>query len=216
MPAELRAGAAAPTPEELAAWQSSTRAADVLAAQGARPMDAAAAEEFYLRTFARAAVDVNGIRGGEATLQKTVLPVEAEANVSIRLAPGQDAEAIDGASSGCCALAARRAPSSRSSAGRPTARASSRPPPPRSGSRSTRSSARSACGRCSCEPAARSRSSRPSPESGIPVILTGFDVPEGNIHAPNERLLVRYVPLGVAAARETLVALLPAKRRLDD
>jgi hypothetical protein len=44
-------------------------------------------------------------------------------------------------------------------------------------------------------------------ERGIPVILTGFDLPEGNIHAPNERLLLEYVPLGIAAARETYLAL---------
>ncbi len=37
---------------------------------------------------------------------------------------------------------------------------------------------------------------------GIPTIVTGFDVPEGNIHSPNERLLAEYLPLGVAAARE--------------
>jgi acetylornithine deacetylase/succinyl-diaminopimelate desuccinylase-like protein len=43
-------------------------------------------------------------------------------------------------------------------------------------------------------------------DKGIPTILSGFDVPEGNIHSPNERLLVRYVPLGVAAARETLLS----------
>ena len=43
-------------------------------------------------------------------------------------------------------------------------------------------------------------------DKAIPSILSGFDVPEGNVHAPNERLLVRYLPLGVAAARETLLA----------
>ncbi len=43
-------------------------------------------------------------------------------------------------------------------------------------------------------------------EKGIPTILTGFANPGNNIHSPNERLLARYVPLGVAAARETLLA----------
>ena len=42
-------------------------------------------------------MDVNGLQGGEAVLQKTVLPVAAEANVSIRLAPGQDVEGISAA-----------------------------------------------------------------------------------------------------------------------
>jgi acetylornithine deacetylase/succinyl-diaminopimelate desuccinylase-like protein len=43
-------------------------------------------------------------------------------------------------------------------------------------------------------------------DRGIPAILTGFDLPGGNIHSPNERLLARYVPLGIAAARELLLA----------
>ena len=53
-----------------------------------------AAEEFYLRTFAEPALDVNGFESGSPHLQKTVLPVEAVANLSIRLAPGQKVEQI--------------------------------------------------------------------------------------------------------------------------
>ncbi|MGH3112817.1 MAG: peptidase M20, partial [Gaiellaceae bacterium] len=44
-------------------------------------------------------------------------------------------------------------------------------------------------------------------DKGIPTVLTGFALPGANIHSPNERLLARYIPLGVAAARETLLAL---------
>jgi hypothetical protein len=40
----------------------------------------------------------------------------------------------------------------------------------------------------------------------IPTVMTGFDVPEGNVHAPNERLLLSYIPIGIQAACETLVA----------
>ena len=58
------------------------------------PWTPRAAAEFYPRIYAGPAVDVNGLQGGEAVLQKTVLPVAAEANVSIRLAPGQDVEEI--------------------------------------------------------------------------------------------------------------------------
>jgi acetylornithine deacetylase/succinyl-diaminopimelate desuccinylase-like protein len=36
---------------------------------------------------------------------------------------------------------------------------------------------------------------------GIPTIITGFSLPDANIHSPNERLLVEYVPLGIEAAR---------------
>jgi len=39
-------------------------------------------------------------------------------------------------------------------------------------------------------------------DQGIPAIVTGFDLPNGNVHSPNERLLLEYLPLGVATARE--------------
>ena len=90
----LRVGRAVPTDEELAGWAELPAGADELAEQGARPKDARAAEDFYLRTFAEPAIDVNGIATGSPLLQKTVLPVEAVANVSIRLAPGQKVEEI--------------------------------------------------------------------------------------------------------------------------
>jgi hypothetical protein len=38
-------------------------------------------------------------------------------------------------------------------------------------------------------------------DRGIPTILSGFDLPEGNVHSPNERLLLRYIPLGVETSR---------------
>ncbi|TML50331.1 MAG: M20 family dipeptidase [Actinobacteria bacterium] len=95
LPEPLRAGLAPPTEEELSAWAHLTPGAEELAAQGARPLDAKAEEEFYLRTFAEPSLDVNGIEGGSSQLQKTVLPVEAHANLSIRLAPGQDPQQID-------------------------------------------------------------------------------------------------------------------------
>jgi acetylornithine deacetylase/succinyl-diaminopimelate desuccinylase-like protein len=41
---------------------------------------------------------------------------------------------------------------------------------------------------------------------GIPVVLTGFALPDSNIHSPNERILVEYLPLGIAAARELFLA----------
>jgi acetylornithine deacetylase/succinyl-diaminopimelate desuccinylase-like protein len=41
---------------------------------------------------------------------------------------------------------------------------------------------------------------------GIPAVVTGFDVPSGNIHAPNERMLLTHLALARAAARETFLA----------
>jgi acetylornithine deacetylase/succinyl-diaminopimelate desuccinylase-like protein len=206
VPEELRAGVVPPTDEELASWVELDPGADVLADAGAEPKDERAAEEFYARTFAEPAVDVNGVKGGEADLQKTVLPVAAEANVSIRLAPGQDVEAIGAAFERLLREAApagaeleierwSSAPAGLIPADAPAVQLAldafervlgRRPLLLRSG------------GTLPVVPALA--------DKGIPTILTGFSIPGDNIHSPNERLLVRYVPLGVAAARETLLA----------
>jgi acetylornithine deacetylase/succinyl-diaminopimelate desuccinylase-like protein len=90
LPDELRAGATRASEEELAAWTKLPPGAEQLGHYGATPIAPGAAEEFYLRTFADTSLDVNGIASGSPDLVKTVLPVEARANVSIRLAPGQD------------------------------------------------------------------------------------------------------------------------------
>ena len=44
-------------------------------------------------------------------------------------------------------------------------------------------------------------------EKGISTIITGFGLPDSNVHSPNERLLAENVPLGIAASRELLLAL---------
>jgi hypothetical protein len=36
---------------------------------------------------------------------------------------------------------------------------------------------------------------------GIPTIISGFSLPDANIHSPNERMLAEYIPLGITAAR---------------
>jgi acetylornithine deacetylase/succinyl-diaminopimelate desuccinylase-like protein len=206
-PDPLRVGAAPPSDSEVESWQELPAGSDVLAGEGARPADAAAAEEFYRRTLASAAVDVNGLAGGEPELQKTVLPVEAHANVSIRLAPGQDVEEVSkafgalihhGVPAGAdvevvrwswspAGLVPPDAPAVELAAVAFERALGRRPLLLRTG------------GTLPIVPALAAR--------GIPVILTGFDVPGGNIHSPNERLLARYVPLGIAAARELLISL---------
>ncbi len=90
LPAELRAGATPPTEEELEAWAQLPQGAEQLEHYGAVPIAPGATDEFYVRTFADTSLDVNGFASGSPDLIKTVLPVEARANVSIRLAPGQE------------------------------------------------------------------------------------------------------------------------------
>ena len=94
LPARSRAGMAAPPEEEVRGWGELAPGSELLEEGGARPSDPRAADEFYSRTWAEPSVTVNGVVGGEPLLQKTVLPVSAEANVSIRLAPGRDPDEI--------------------------------------------------------------------------------------------------------------------------
>jgi acetylornithine deacetylase/succinyl-diaminopimelate desuccinylase-like protein len=35
----------------------------------------------------------------------------------------------------------------------------------------------------------------------IPTVISGFSLPDSNIHAPNENIPARYIPLGIEAAR---------------
>ena len=207
LPDALRAGTVPPTAGELEDWRRLQPGAEVLAEQGARPADPRAAEEFYLRTFAEPSVDVHGLAGGSPHLQKTVLPVFAEANVSIRLAPGQDVETVapqverllrEAAPAGADVEVERWSDSPPGLVA-PESRAvqlaldaferalGKRPLLIRSG------------GTLPIVPALAAR--------GVPAILTGFDLPDGNVHAPNERLLLEYVPLGLRAARELYLAL---------
>jgi acetylornithine deacetylase/succinyl-diaminopimelate desuccinylase-like protein len=198
----LRAGLVPPTEDELAGWRELPAGADELADQGARPADSRAAEEFYLRTFGEPALDVNGFESGSPHLQKTVLPVEAVANLSIRLAPMQN---VDEIASELERLLRESAPAD---AALEIERWSSSPPglvPP--DSRAIQLGL-DAFERTVGRRPALIRSGGTLPivpalaDKGIPTIITGFGLPDSNVHSPNERLVADYLPLGIAAARE--------------
>jgi acetylornithine deacetylase/succinyl-diaminopimelate desuccinylase-like protein len=202
VPGPLRAGRAEVTEEEWADWASLTPGEQELSQLGARPADADAAGEFYLRTWGEPSVDVHGIAGGEAHLTKTVLPVFAEANVSIRLAPGQrvdeiapaferllrdsappgtdlEVQLMSSADPGLVAPDSRAIELGQDAFERSTG---ARPLLVRSG------------GTLPIVPALEHK--------GVPTIVTGFAIPGANAHAPNERLLLEYVPLGISSAEE--------------
>jgi acetylornithine deacetylase/succinyl-diaminopimelate desuccinylase-like protein len=202
LPDPLRTGLIPPTEEELSGWRSLTPGAQVLADQGARPADSGAAEAFYHRTWAEPSLDVNGLAGGSPFLQKTVIPALAEANLSIRLVAGQDPGEIfaaverllrEAAPAGADVELERMAssPAGLVAPGSPAIKLAqdaferalgTRPLLLRSG------------GSLPIVPALGDR--------GIPAVITGFALPESNVHSPNERLLLEYLPLGVGAARE--------------
>lgn len=201
---EFRAGTERPSDEELRHWQRLDSGADVLAREGAAPADGSAADAFYTRIFAETAVDVNGLVSGEPILQKTVLPVEARANISIRLAPGQDPEEISRRF-----VRTVRAAIPEGAEVDIERRAASPAVVVPADSESIRLALDAFEKTLGVRPVLmRSGGTLPVVaalvEAGIPAVVSGFDVPEGNVHAPNERLLVKYLPLGVAATEETL------------
>jgi acetylornithine deacetylase/succinyl-diaminopimelate desuccinylase-like protein len=203
----LRKGIAAPTVDELAGWKLLPVGADELGEQGARAKDASAADDFYLRTFAEPALDVNGIATGSPLLQKTVLPVEAIANVSIRLAPGQQVDEIapeverllrEAAPEGA-ELEVELWSSAQPGLVPPDARAVQLGLDAFEKALGTRPALIRSGGTLPIVPAFG--------DKGIPTVITGFGLPDSQIHSPNERLVAEYVPLGIAAARELYLAL---------
>jgi acetylornithine deacetylase/succinyl-diaminopimelate desuccinylase-like protein len=201
LPEPLRQGIRAPTPEELASWEALPAGADELALAGVAPRDPDAARDYYLRTFAEPALDVNGILGGSPVLEKTVLPVEAQANVSVRLAPGQDVDTIVAAFRELVVAAAPVGASLDVAL-----MSSARPGIVEPGSRAIALGADAFERALGVRPLLiRSGGTLPIvaalADRGIPAVITGFSLPDANIHSPNERLLVEYVDRGIAAAR---------------
>jgi acetylornithine deacetylase/succinyl-diaminopimelate desuccinylase-like protein len=206
LPEELHAGVVPPDDKELAGWAELPAGAEELAARGARPADSRAAEEFYVRTLAEPALDVNGIEGGSPHLVKTVLPVEAHANVSIRLAPSQDpaviAEAFEGLLRGAAPAGADV-----------DVQILATSPPVLIDSETQ-------AVQLALDAVERAVGARPVlvriggslpvmaaiAERRIPTVLTGFVLPDCNLHAPNERMQLDAVDQGIAAAREILTA----------
>ena len=191
LPEPLRAGIVSPSASELDGWKQLPAGDAEIAAAGSRPADAAAAQEFYLRTWAEPSVDVNGIAGGS---------VEAEANVSIRLVADQDPDVIIPAFERLLREAApagaevefevwSHAPPGLVPADAPAVRLGLdafeevlgvRPLLVRSGG---------------AIPLVSALASR-----GVATILTGFALNESNIHSPNERIPAGYLPLGIETA----------------
>ncbi len=213
VPEPLRAGIIRPGDEEIESWGVLEPGDEVLGAQGARPADARAAAEYYLRTGVEPAVDVHGVIGGEPRLQKTVIGVEAEANVSIRLVPGQDDKAIAAEMERMMREAAPEGADVEIEliASAPAALVQPDDPAIKLGQDAFERviGARPLLIRIGGSlPVMAALESKQ-----IPTILTGFDLPDGNIHSPNERFRVDHIALGVETAKElfrSLGALTPS------
>lgn len=200
LPGELRVGVVEPPEAETSSWESLPRGEDEIAAAGSHPADPAAAEEFYLRTWAEPSLDIHGIEGGSPVLQKTVIPVQAQANLSIRLVGNQDPTVISAALED---LLLKAAPTGAEVS---VTKLSSAPPG------QVPADARAiALGQDAFEEVLgirplliRTGGAIPLVSElaarGVPTILSGFSLNESNIHSPNERIPAAYLPLGIRTA----------------
>ncbi|MGL6279545.1 MAG: M20/M25/M40 family metallo-hydrolase [Gaiella sp.] len=204
VPEPLREGVVAPRDDETSGWQALPVGAAELEAAGATPADARAAAEFYLRTWAEPSVDVHGILGGSPTLQKTLVPVEAEANLSIRLVGNQDPDLI------AATLERLLREAAPAGAELSVERWSSAPPGLIDADAPAIGLAQDAFEHVlGVRPLlVRTGGAIPLVSAlaglGVPTILSGFALNDSNVHSPNERLVASYLPLGVETVCEVL------------
>jgi acetylornithine deacetylase/succinyl-diaminopimelate desuccinylase-like protein len=202
LPEALRVGIAEPTDEEIESWRELPAGKDVIAAAGATPHDAGAEDDFYLRTFARPSVEVSGILGGKPGLLNTTVPAAAQANFSIRLAPGQEVDTVAAAAE---KLLRQAAPEGAEvevdlvSSARPSLLSPDEPVIKLGLEALERAVGRRAI-------LGRAGGSLPIMaalvDNGIPTILTGFALPDGGAHSPNENFELANLELAVRSARE--------------
>jgi acetylornithine deacetylase/succinyl-diaminopimelate desuccinylase-like protein len=201
--AELRAGIEEPAVAERESWARLRPGEEVLAEVGGRPVSPSAAAEYYERNGADASLEVNMIRGGEP---RTVVPSTATAVVSLRLAPRQRSEEIKPVLERLLRSAVPQgaeveldwhfAEPSLFGVDSPVIQAGGR-----------------ALIRATGKEVVYLRSGGSIPivaelgEKGIPTIVSGFALPDDDIHAPNESYRLESLRLGEAAARELYAAL---------
>ncbi len=196
--AELRRGVLEPSAAELESWRRLPDAGELFAQAGARPVAPSAAADYYRRNGAEPSLEINRVAGGEA---RTIVPAEAEATVSLRLAPGQDPvemrETLERLLRDALPAGAELeiAPEHDASpilfdADQPALRLAA-------------AAIEEACG----VPPALVRTGGSIPivaeiaARGYPVIVSGFGLPEDQIHGPNESFALQSLAWGEAAAR---------------
>ena len=206
LPAELYAGATAPTAGERAAWDALPPAMELLRRAGAVPAPGTEGE-FYTRTLFEPAIDVIAASAGSTGAPASSIPARAEAVLSIRLAPGQDVATIAGAVE---RLLREATPAPAELTLTPMQRV---PPSTTDASSPVVAAAQDAFRAVLGVDAALVRMGGTLPilsalaERGIPAIDTGFALPDSHIHGPNERLRLADLGAGVAVARELLLGL---------
>ncbi|OIQ71498.1 succinyl-diaminopimelate desuccinylase [mine drainage metagenome] len=190
-------GATPPTEAELSDWKHLVSGAKMLSDQGGRPADPKAADEYYLRTWALPSLDIHGFAGGSPTAQKTIVVSEASVSASFRLAPGQDPETI-------IAMLKSKIETARTGGADFTLEITSVTPPSFvSGDSAIVAAGSKAFTEVFGKAPLVLRAGGTLPfiatlgELQIPFLLSGFHLPEGNAHGPDEKFLISHLYDGV-------------------
>jgi acetylornithine deacetylase/succinyl-diaminopimelate desuccinylase-like protein len=197
LPEPLRAGIIPPSEAEIASWATLPPGAGELEHVGARPADAGAAAEFYIRTTAEPSLDVHRIEGGQA---RTIVVPFVTADLSVRIVGGQRSEEIARNLEQLLRGALPEGAEMTFSADRAEASAFDPELP-------ALQAARRALARATGSEPALVRSGGTLPilaafaERGIPAVVSGFSLPDDALHAPNESYRLVALEQGAAAAR---------------
>jgi acetylornithine deacetylase/succinyl-diaminopimelate desuccinylase-like protein len=197
---ELRAGISPPAEAERVSWERLPPGAQVLSEVGGREAYPGAAAEYYERNGADASLEVNELVGGEP---RTVVPSVARGTVSLRVAPGQRASEIGPELE---RLLREAAPgnadvSIRTHLADPSLFEPDLP---------AITLAAQAIERATGAAPALIRTGGSIPvvaefaAKGIPTVVSGFNLPDDDIHAPNESYRLESLELGERTARELL------------
>lgn len=177
---------------------------ELLGGAGSSPAEPMVTTQIYQRLWSEPSLDVNGIEAGETQVTHMVIPCEARASLSLRLGPGQDPMLIAGAVEG---LLRASVPDG---AELGIVRRGSAPGALLPADGLVLDVARDAFRAALDATPLQVRAGGSLPllavlgELGIPTVMTGMDLPEGNIHAPNERLWLEHLPIGTAILDQIL------------
>ena len=205
-------GIAPVTDEERAGWASLPSGVELMQAAGATPADDRAEADLYSRTWEGPSLTVHSIGCGDPRIHKTSIGTEALASLSLRVAPGQDAGALQEQLESRLRSACPAHATIELEAWPAASPAYVSPTDP------VIVSSFDAIERATGTRPLAMRSGGSIPvmaalvSQGTPTILSGFATSDDDIHSPNEKMRVRNLEWAFAAGREIFQGLATALR----
>jgi acetylornithine deacetylase/succinyl-diaminopimelate desuccinylase-like protein len=191
-----------PDPVEMDAWADLPSGEAVISDVGGRPLIPESGRRYYRQNWTEPSLELHGVAGGDAEQVRTIVPAEAHARLSMRLAAGQSAERMRDVLEG---LLRRAAPEGAEVTLEFTGLSDPAFFDPSSAA--LKSAAEAFERACGVKPALiRSGGTigvlAAWARKDIPVIVSGFALADDAFHAPNESYRLKSLELGERAARE--------------